>query len=175
MESVMVNKKLFLFLHLLGISVFLLSYICSCEKEKPSTTSSISADSLNEIIFHRDGELAFISKDSRKKIKTIDIEIADTPEESEAGLMFRRTMADTEGLLFVFKKAEARFFWMKNTYIPLDMIFVDKNMKIVKIEKNTIPMSEENIPTHKNTLYTVEVNAGFCDRYGINVGDYIQF
>ena len=175
MENVMVNKKLFLFLHVLGISVFVLSYMCACEKEKRSTTSSISADSINEIKFHREGELAFISKESRKKIQTIYIEIADTPGELEAGLMYRRTMADTEGMLFVFKKAKARFFWMKNTYIPLDMIFVDENMKIVKIEKNTIPISEENIPTHKNTLYTVEVNAGFCDRYGINVGDYIQF
>jgi uncharacterized protein len=175
MESVTVNKKLFLFLHALGMSLFLLLYICACEKEKLSTTSSISADSPNEIKFHREGELAFISNDSRKKIKTIDIEIADTPEKLETGLMYRRTMADTEGMLFVFKKAGLRFFWMKNTYIPLDMIFVDKNMKIVKIEKDTIPMSEENIPTHKNTLYIVEVNAGFCDRYGINVGDYIQF
>lgn len=175
MKSVTVNKKLFLFLHVLGISVFLLSYICACEKEKRRTTSSISADYLNEAIFHKEGELAFISKESRKKIKTIDIEIAETPEELETGLMYRQTMADAEGMLFVFKKAKSGFFWMKNTYIPLDMIFVDENMKIVKIEKNTIPMSEENIPAHKNTLYVVEVNAGFCDKYGINVGDYIQF
>ena len=169
------NKKLFLFLHVLGISIFVLLYMCACEKEKLNTTSSISADPLNEVIFHREGELAFISKESRKKIKAIDIEIADTPEKLETGLMYRRTMADTQGMLFVFEKAEARFFWMENTYIPLDMIFVDKNMKIVKIKKNTTPMSEEKIPMHKNTLYTVEVNAGFCDRYGINVGDYIQF
>jgi len=175
MESLTVNKKLFLFLHVLGISVFVLSYMCACEKEKRGTTSSMSADSLNEIKFHREGELEFISKDSRKKIKTIDIEIADTPGESEAGLMYRRTMADTEGMLFVFKKAKTRLFWMKNTYIPLDMIFVDENMKIVKIEKNTIPLSEGKIPTHKDTLYTVEVNAGFCDRYGISIRDYIQF
>jgi uncharacterized protein len=175
MESVRVNKKLFLFLHVLGISVFVLSYMCACEKEKLSATSSMSVDSLNEVKFHREGELAFISRESRKKIKTIDIEIADTPKELEAGLMYRRKMADTEGMLFVFDKAKARLFWMKNTYIPLDMIFVDAHMKILQIEKNTTPMSEERIPTHKNTLYTVEVNAGFCDRYGINVGDYIQF
>lgn len=175
MESVTVNKKLFLFLLVLGISVFVFSHMCACEKEKHITTSPISADSLNEIKFHREGELAFISKDGRKKIKTIDIEIADTPGELQAGLMYRQTMADTEGMLFVFNKAKLRLFWMKNTYIPLDMIFVDKNMKILKIEKNTIPMSEERIPTHRNTLYTVEVNAGFCDRYGISLGDYIQF
>jgi uncharacterized protein len=175
MKSVTVNKNLFLSLLVLGISVFVLSYMCACEKEKHNTTSSISADSLNEVKFHREGELAFISKESRKKIKTIDIEIADTPEELEAGLMYRRTMADTEGMLFVFEKAKARLFWMKNTYLPLDMIFVDKDMKIVKIEKKKTPMSEKRIPTGKNMLYTVEVNAGFCDRYGINVGDYIQF
>ena len=169
------KKNLFVCLPVLAISVFVLSYICACEKEKRTASSSISDASLSEIKFHKEGELAFISRENRKKIKTIDIEIADTPRESAVGLMYRQTMADTEGMLFVFDKARVRFFWMKNTYIPLDMIFIDENLKIVKIEKNTIPMSEAKIPTHKKTLYTVEVNAGFCDRYGINVGDYIQF
>jgi hypothetical protein len=63
---------------------------------------------------------------------------------------------------------------MKNTYIPLDMIFVDKKMQIVKIEKNTIPLSEKLIAVPKDALYTVEVNAGFCDRHSLKIGDSIQ-
>jgi uncharacterized membrane protein (UPF0127 family) len=62
---------------------------------------------------------------------------------------------------------------MKNTYIPLDMVFVDKGFEIVEIVKNTTPLSEELIPVHENTQYAVEVNAGFTDKYGIQVGDSI--
>jgi uncharacterized membrane protein (UPF0127 family) len=62
---------------------------------------------------------------------------------------------------------------MKNTYIPLDMIFADKTLKIIGIRKTTTPLSEELIPVPADTQYTIEVNRGFCDRYGISVGDKI--
>jgi hypothetical protein len=83
-------------------------------------------------------------------------------------------MADSEGMVFVNDMSRYHFFWMKNTYIPLDMIFADKKMQIVKIEKNTIPLSEKLIAVPKEAQYTIEVNAGFCDRHRIKSGDSIQ-
>jgi len=64
---------------------------------------------------------------------------------------------------------------MKNTYIPLDIIFVDENMRIVRIQKNNKPLSEELIPSLMKARFVVEVNAGFCDEQSIEVGDYIKF
>ena len=88
--------------------------------------------------------------------------------------MDRRVMAATEGMVFMNDMSKQHFFWMKNTYIPLDMIFVDEKRRIVKIEKNTIPLSERLIAVPKDAQYTVEVNAGFCDRHNIKIGDSIQ-
>jgi hypothetical protein len=64
---------------------------------------------------------------------------------------------------------------MRNTYIPIDIIYVNENMQIVTMQKNTMPLSDKPIPSYKNSMYVVEVNAGFCDKYGINIGDYINF
>lgn len=89
--------------------------------------------------------------------------------------MFRRSMPDTAGMLFIFEQSEPQVFYMKNTYIPLDIIFVNENSQIVTIQKNTKPLSDKLIPSYMDSLYVVEVNAGFCDTHGIHIGDSIIF
>jgi uncharacterized membrane protein (UPF0127 family) len=84
-------------------------------------------------------------------------------------------MPDTAGMLFIYKQSQKLFFWMKNTYIPLDIIFVNENMQIVTLWKNTKPLSEKTIPSYQFSKYVVEVNAGFCDKYDIKLGDYITY
>ncbi len=149
--------------------------IINGKKEEPlKNISPVSLQPVNEPKFLKEGELAFLNKKTMKKIGQIDIEIADTPREIAAGLMNRRSMPDTSGMLFIFKHIRPWFFWMRNTHIPLDMIFVDKDMQIVMIEKNTKPLSDERIPLHRDTLYTIEVKAGFCDKHGIDIGDFID-
>lgn len=117
--------------------------------------------------------MTFFSKQN-KEIRTIDIEIPDTREEKSRGLMYRHVMGGTEGMVFMNDMSKQHFFWMKNTYIPLDMIFVDEKMQIVKIEKNTIPLSEKLIAVPKDAQYIIEVNAGFCDQQGIKIGYLIE-
>jgi uncharacterized membrane protein (UPF0127 family) len=169
-------KRVQLFLSILGISLLIFPHIYGCKKEVRENFHKAPLIPYNEPQFTKEGELTFFSKNN-KKIITIDIEIPDTYEEITRGLMYRRIMAETEGMLFVHDifKFKARFFWMKNTYIPLDMIFVDNKMQIVKIKKHTTPLSEYLIPVPGETRYTIEVNAGFCDRHGIKIGDSIQF
>ena len=125
--------------------------------------------------FIKEGKLTFLNKNTKKRIVEIDIEIADTPHERATGLMYRRSMPNTAGMVFIYEQSKPRFFWMRNTYIPLDIIYVNENIQIVTIQKNTKPLSDELIPSYKNSMYVVEVNAGFCDKYGINIGDYINF
>jgi uncharacterized membrane protein (UPF0127 family) len=125
--------------------------------------------------FIKEGKLTFLNKITKKRIKKIDIEIADNYYERAIGLMYRRSMPDTAGMLFVFEQSKPQSFYMKNTYIPLDIIFVDENKQIVTIHKNTKPLSDNRIPSYRDSMYVLEVNAGFCDKYGINIGDYIMF
>lgn len=160
-------------LYVLGILLLIFSNVYGCKTEEQEKIQKSSSPSFNDLRFTKEGELRFLNK-NKKEIITIDIEIPDTPEEKRRGLMYRRVMAPTEGMFFINDMSKVHFFWMKNTYIPLDMIFVDRNMKIVKIEENTTPLSEVLIPAPREAQYTIEVNAGFCEQHGIRIGDSIK-
>jgi uncharacterized protein len=125
--------------------------------------------------FVKEGELVFFGKDNSGKIMKIDVEIADDPYKWERGLMYRHSMPEAAGMLFIFRRPQLLSFWMRNTYIPLDIIFVDGSMRIVTIYKDTQPLSEKQLFSNVAVKYAVEVNAGFCNRYGIKKGDYIRF
>jgi uncharacterized membrane protein (UPF0127 family) len=123
-------------------------------------------------MFNKQGELTFARSDG-KKIVSIDIEIADNDKKREIGLMGRPVMDELQGMLFVFEQEHMASFWMKNTILPLDMIFVNKTGEIVTICRNTTPFSEQSYSATAFTLFVVEVNAGFTDKYGIKEGDTI--
>jgi uncharacterized membrane protein (UPF0127 family) len=125
--------------------------------------------------FKKEGELSFWAKDNQQQIKSIAIEIADNEGERQQGLMYRTAMEDTQGMLFVFPTSEPQSFWMKNTLISLDLLFVNEAMEIVTIQKYAQPKSESSLPSGKPAKYVIEVNAGFCDRYGIKEGDTVKF
>jgi len=78
-------------------------------------------------------------------------------------------------MLFIFEQEQPLAFWMMNTMISLDMVFVNAQMEIVTIHAHTTPFSTESYPAAKDGLYVVEVNAGFCERHGIEEGDRIRF
>ncbi|MDY0080735.1 MAG: DUF192 domain-containing protein [Ignavibacteriaceae bacterium] len=128
----------------------------------------------NEYIFKKEGTISFLSTEG-KEIKTIDMEVADTEYDTQLGLMFRKSMKETESMLFIFPNEEPRSFWMRNTYIPLDMIFVSGEKKIVMIQKNTKTLSDQSYPSILPAKYVVEVVGGFTTKYGIKEGDSIDF
>ncbi len=150
-------------------------------REKEKITTPVVVDprerikSVKEPEFRKEGELEFRKTDGKTQIRKIDIEIADNDRERELGLMYRKSMDDVKGMLFIFDVEEPQSFWMKNTIIPLDIIYVNSAMEIVKIHKNTTPFSESSIPSGKPATYVVEVAGGFTDRYGIAEGDKILF
>ncbi len=127
--------------------------------------------------FIKEGRLTFGSKDSTgtflPKI-SIDIEVAASPQETSRGLMYRQSMDEMQGMLFIFQEMEEQSFWMKNTYISLDILYVDDKGKIVSIQENATPLSEDLLPSFQPAQYVVEVNGGFCKRNGIGVGDWID-
>lgn len=125
--------------------------------------------------FNREGVLEFYSKHHNTDISEIAIEIAETKEEKQTGLMHRKHLGEEQGMLFLFKNSKKRFFWMKNTSIPLDIIYVNDNQAIVSIYRNTKPFSEKGLSSRNNAKFVVEVNSGYCKKHGIRVGDSITF
>lgn len=128
-----------------------------------------------EIPFRKQGSLAFLSAQSGDTISVIDIEVADNDQRRARGLMYRKSMPENAGMLFIHNKSDIQSFWMKNTYIPLDMIFVDAEKNIVTIHANTTPLREWSYASTKPALYVVEVNGGYCAKNDIAEGDKIEF
>ena len=102
----------------------------------------------------------------------VSVLVADTPYRRAAGLMECPHLPDDAGMLFVFSRDESRDFWMKNTLIPLDQVYVRSDGTIVDIHKNAAPYSTAKYDS-KPCKYVVEVNGGYCDRHGIRIGDTI--
>lgn len=116
-----------------------------------------------------------IIKQSNNDSIEVDVELALNDQDIQRGLMYRKSMPDHGGMLFVMPINQPQNFWMKNTYIPLDIIFISTDKKIVSIGKNTIPLSEKQVPSDGPAKYVLEVNAGFADAYELKKGDYIDF
>ncbi|WP_279479681.1 DUF192 domain-containing protein [Aureimonas sp. SK2] len=104
----------------------------------------------------------------------IAVEIADTPKAREIGLMHREELAADSGMLFDFHETRPVSMWMKNTLIPLDMLFIDKSGTVVRIARNAQPHSLETISSGKPVRYVLEINGGAAAGYGAKAGDKLE-
>lgn len=112
------------------------------------------------------------------KNKCFEVEIADTEKEREIGLMNREYLAPNGGMLFVFGQAGIYSLWMKNTLIPLDMIWIDENNKIIFIKENAEPCKIErceSFGSNKKAKYVLEINGGLVEDMGFEIGDGVEF
>ena len=128
----------------------------------------------NEFIFKKNGVLTFTDSTGNVKDK-IDIQIAETDFDRQLGLMFRKSMGENQGMLFIFPEATVQSFWMRNTYISLDMIFVNSEKKIITIHRNTKILSDQSYQSTEQAKYVIEVDAGFADKFNIIVGDKVDW
>ncbi|MBS3732573.1 MAG: DUF192 domain-containing protein [Desulfobacterales bacterium] len=105
--------------------------------------------------------------------RSYSVEIAATPQARAKGLMFRRSLEENTGMLFVYPDEEYRCFYMKNTFIPLDIAFISRKLQIVDTRQMQ-PLDESPVCSREKARYALEVNSGFFDRHGIQVGDPIR-
>lgn len=117
------------------------------------------------------GKLAITSAGKRN---TFTIELAMTDRQQQQGLMFRRTLAPDAGMLFDYRTPTRITMWMKNTFIPLDMIFIGSDGKVVDIAERAVPQSETIIPSKVAARAVLEVNGGTAQRLGIKIGDLVE-
>lgn len=108
-----------------------------------------------------------------KLIKRFHCEVADTRSKRQLGLMYRKHLEQDSCMLFVFSEEELRSFWMKNTFIPLDIIFVNSQFKVVSVSEHTKPLSEKPIISGKPALYVIELNAGLVESHHITPGNLV--
>lgn len=115
-------------------------------------------------------ELTIVSGEARHQFR---VELALTPEDQAKGLMFRRELAADAGMLFVFPSIGEVSFWMRNTYIPLDLLFIDGDGRIVNITERAVPRSLATMPSGAPVRAVLEVNGGTVARLGIAPGDMV--
>jgi uncharacterized membrane protein (UPF0127 family) len=109
------------------------------------------------------------------KSVAVTVEVAATPAKRTRGLMFRRELPRAHGMLFIFPTDADHSFWMKNTPLSLDIVFIDAGQRVVGIRSNTVPYSERALRVGRPSRYVLEVVAGFCAGEDIQVGDYVEF
>ncbi len=116
--------------------------------------------------------LTIVSADGRHRFT---VELAETPAQTEQGLMFRRSLAPDAGMLFDFKEPTVATMWMHNTLIPLDMLFVDQHGVIVNIASRAVPQSDATIAAAAPVRAVIELNGGTTERLGIKPGDRVIY
>ncbi|MEM8896895.1 MAG: DUF192 domain-containing protein [Bacteroidota bacterium] len=163
---------------LIGIGVLVLILVAGNFQHVSSLFTSSKKEKrarIREPQFKKEGELDFISSSTGEVIKHIDLEIAENDTERAQGLMFRKSMEESRGMLFIFETEEVQGFWMRNTLISLDIIYVNAALEIVKIQRRTQPLSEVSLTSDFPAQYVVEVVGGYCTKHNIQEGDQIKF
>jgi len=121
----------------------------------------------------RAAELQTLEIATKSGVQVFSVEVATTEEEKRTGLMYRKELPDGRGMLFDFSPEQEVSMWMKNTFIPLDMIFIRADGRILRIAEDTVPQSTKIIPSRGLAKGVLEVIAGTAKKYGIAPGDRV--
>jgi|TARA_A200000159_G_scaffold164419_1_gene193969 uncharacterized membrane protein (UPF0127 family) len=136
-----------------------------------STTKEVREQ---KVLFKNEGNLSILN-DENKTLAEFKIEIADSPYERQTGLMYRDSLEEKKGMLFVFENSEMRGFYMKNTLIPLDLIFINEDYEIVHIYSKATPYETASISSQLPAKYVFEINGGLSEQIGIQKGMKIKY
>ena len=153
----MKDTKIFKTLIILIFFFFVPNKLCSCEIEYFSKKN-----------------ITILDKEKNKSFSFV-VEIAKSNHEKKKGLQCRKHLKEDEGMLFIWDFEDYRYFWMRNTNVPLDIIFINANLKIVDIYLNAQPNTLDLITSKQKAKYILELNAGIFKNLGLKVGDIISF
>ena len=127
-----------------------------------------------KVLFQKEATLDLLQSNG-DLISTLNIEIANSPYERETGLMYRTSMEKNQGMLFVFDEESILTFYMKNTYMSLDLIFISEKKEIISIYKNAKPNDLSSISSKLPSKYVLEVIQGVSDNLNLKIGDKINY
>jgi uncharacterized membrane protein (UPF0127 family) len=121
-----------------------------------------------------EGTVSFYEEQNRLSCR-YHVELARTPQEQENGLMYRTKLPSDRGMLFIYRDDKPKYFWMKNTLIPLDMIYISRKLIVTEVYRNARPMDETIISSTMGARYVLELNAGEAERCAIRPGTRVRF
>jgi len=147
----------------------ILLLVFGCKEEQKSIVAPINIE------FKKEGTLQLFKSGTDSIISSFDIELAEDEYETQTGLMHRGSMQNNQAMLFIFPDVKMRSFYMKNTLISLDIIYLNEAQKVVSIQKNANPMDETSLPSSVPAKYVLEINGGLSDHLNIAEGDSISF
>ncbi len=156
------------------LCLFLLAVtIASCGNDSSPRGAQQANDAFPDIPFRDDGNLTFFQ--GEMDIVTIDIEIAESDSARSRGLMQRPSLPDKSGMLFLFEREAMQTFYMANTPLALDLLFVDSDSVVIDIDKYNRPFTSDYIRSDAPAQYVIEVPAGFADIYGLLEGERVHW
>ena len=145
-------------------STILVAAIMGCESSQAGGATDAQPTAKPAVIFHTEvGEMQ------------VAVEVADTPAGRAKGLMYRDSMPADAGMVFIFPKDDDHVFWMKNTHIPLDMIFVTRGLTVAGVVANAEPLTETSRMVGAASRYVIEVNGGWAAAHGVVAGTPVVF
>ena len=159
------------------LTCVLMVMICllfACRGESKSPDAQADSTQAAMYRFRHDGMLDVIAKDGKPKA-SFRIEIVEKQDEVMRGLKNRESMDDDQAMLFIFPRVDYYEFWMQDTYMPLDMLFMSADETIFKILENAKPFSEERITPEQPNSFVLEINAGLAKKLDIKIGDKISW
>lgn len=167
-------KKVIAIVFVILFGGWLVISVVPFNKDKTTVIENNPKREIYEPQFEHEANLSFYNS-ADSLIKTIKLELADNDQEITYGMMYRKSIDDDMGMLFLMEKEEQRSFWMKNTYVPLDIIYINAKNEIVSFRKNAKPLTETPQPSVVPSSKVLEVKGGFSDKYGLIEGDKISF
>lgn len=159
-------------MRLLLLPLLLLMPACSPQAAEPAQTTTNERTSVHPV---SGLEVIPLTVTSLGKTHTFRVEVARTPQEQARGLMFRTEMGPDEGMLFPYDQPRVLSFWMKNTVLSLDLIFIGPDRRVVNVAANAVPYSEESIVSDAPAIATLELNAGRAAELGIVAGARVDW
>lgn len=151
------------------ILCFVLFALKSCKQESKKVIKT------EEVTFTKEGSMRILRKASDSLLVQMDIEIAETDYETQTGLMYRKSMENNQGMLFIFPDVAMHSFYMKNTEFPLDLIFIKADSTIGSFQENAQPYNETGLSSKVPVKFVLEVNASLVEEWGLEVGDKMTF
>ena len=127
------------------------------------------------VVFKKEGELSIFKQKVDTLITSLSIEIAESEYETQTGLMYRESMAKDQAMLFIFPDERIHNFYMKNTAIPIDIIFIKEDLTIASFQENAKPFDETGLSSQVPVKFVLEVNAGLAQKWLLEIGDKIVY
>jgi len=161
-------------------AVLLLVSAASCDRNRSSSQGQGTPDDLDvndprKPVQRPTPTAKVVFRAGKPDAATVLVEIVQKPKDVQQGLMYRRSMPRNQGMLFLMKRREVHSFWMRNTLIPLDMIFIDQDMTVVGVVHNTVPMDETSRSVGKPSSFVLETNAGWAKANKVGANTRAKF